>query len=560
MSDTIEDSGRATSAHVDQFVRKNLPDAELWPILDFSNLPKDISYPEMLNCAQELLDKSLGAKFGNKPVLHFAKVTWTYNNLYEKTNQIARVLVDDLGLIPGQRVLLRGANSPMMIACWFAVVKAGGVCVSTMPLLRAAELDTAVDKAEIGFALCDIEAAGEMQLTQSNKPSLAKVMYFTALGTGKVDGADLDIAAFKKEPTFTAVDTAADDPVLIAFTSGTTGAPKGAVHFHRDIMAITDCFPRHVWDIKPENVFCGTPPIAFTFGLGALVAIPMRFGASAVLLPQPTPEAVLSAIEKYKVTDLFTAPTMYRRIRSLLEGQNISSLQRCNSAGEPLMMDDWKNWHQATGIAIVDQLGSTEMLHNFIASPLGEQRPGSIGKAVQGYETRVFDDSGQPVAADIIGKLAVRGPVGCRYLDNEEKQREYVQDGWNVTGDLVRQDADGYIWYVGRGDGLIVSSGYNISAIEVEQVLMRHPGVEECAVIGVADEARGQIVHAFIVVTDGTSPDQALVKSLQTFVKDSIAPYKYPRAITFLDHLPKTETGKTQRFKLNNLIGKEAVQ
>ena len=532
------------SAHVDSFARDHLPPRDQWPAMDFASLPELRAYPKRMNCATELLDKQ-AARFGDRPVLHYNDTTWTYRQLLEASNRIARVLVEDLGVKPGHRVLLRAPNNPMYVACWFAVMKAGAVAVATMPLLRWRELTYIADKAEIAVALCDGRLRDELATTLEKSHHLKRALFFYA------DGPDsLEARMAAKPASFANVDTAWDDVCLIAFTSGTTGPAKGCMHFHRDILAICDTFSRYVLRPEPDDVFTGSPPIAFTFGLGALVTFPMHAGASTLLVEQYTPELTLQMIEKKKVTVLFTAPTAYRAMIDLVPKYRLGSLVKCVSAGEALPKATWEGWHKATGIRIIDGLGSTEMLHIFITSAGDGIRPGATGKAIPGYRAKVVDDEGREVPPGIVGRLAVQGPTGCRYLDNPERQAAYVQDGWNFTGDAYLRDTDGYFWYQARTDDMIISAGYNISGPEVEAVLLTHPKVLECAVIGAPDEARGMVVKAFVVLRDKTQATAQTVKELQDFVKAEIAPYKYPRRVEFADGLPRTQTGKLQRFAL----------
>ncbi|MBW7851939.1 MAG: AMP-binding protein [Rhodospirillales bacterium] len=539
--------GGVPSAHADQFVRSLLPPPELWPRMDYSTLPELRAYPDRLNAAVVLLDDMAAAGHRDRPVLHFDGVTWTYGELLARANRIARVLVEEFGLIPGERVLLRSMNTPMLVACWFAVLKAGGIVVATMPLLRAKELGFMLERARIRHALCEASLAEEMELAKARTPGLENLLYFSKGGDG---GAGLDRAMAGKPADFANVATAADDVALVAFTSGTTGNPKATVHFHRDCLASADCFPRYVAVTRPDDVFVGSPPLAFTFGLGMQTLFPMRFGASTVLVEKPTPEALLEAIQRYRATVLATAPTAYRTMTDMVGGYDISSLRMCVSAGEHLPKPTSDGWHTATGIRIIDGIGATEMMHIFISASGPDIRPGSTGKAIPGYQARVLDDDGNPLPPGSQGRLAVIGPTGCRYMDDPERQRTYVQDGWNLTGDIYEQDADGYFWYVARGDDMIISAGYNISGPEVESVLLAHPKVRECAVVASPDPARGNIVKAFVVLHDRAEATAGTVKELQDFVKAEVAPYKYPRAVEFVDDLPKTQTGKLQRFVL----------
>jgi 2-aminobenzoate-CoA ligase len=510
----------------------------------------ELAYPPRLNCAAELLDAAVAAGHGGRTVLHAAGTRWTYRQLLEAANRIAHVLVDDLGVVPGNRVLLRGPNNPMLVACWFAVLKAGGVVVCTMPLLRARELTFTADRARIALALCDTRLAEEceqaMRLTGDGAVRAGgRVVHYNSDAPGSVEALMRD-----KPATFDNCDTAADDVALIAFTSGTTGQGKGTMHFHRDVLAITDCFPRYVLRPRPDDVCCGTPPLAFTFGLGGLVLFPMRFGASAALIEQGTPANLLQAIEEFRATITFTAPTAYRAMCGMLAGRDVSSLRECVSAGEALPLATFEAWRKATGIRIIDGIGATEMLHIFISAAGDDIRPGATGRAVPGYEARVVDDAGAEVAPGTVGRLAVRGPTGCRYLDDVDRQRTYVQNGWNLTGDTYVMDADGYFWYRARTDDMIISGGYNIAGPEVEGVLLEHPSVQECAVIGAPDDERGQVVKAFVVLRAGVAPGAETAKALQDWAKAQIAPYKYPRRVEFVESLPRTATGKLQRYRL----------
>lgn len=545
--------GGVATAHVDTFAREMLPPRERWPAMDYSRI-RELDYPDHLNAAVALLDGAIARGWGDRVAFRSPGETVSYAELLERSNRIAHVLVDDCGLIPGNRVLLRGANSPMMVALWFAVLKAGGVVVCTMPLLRARELTFVADKARIAFAITDARLAGDCEQAMDSHANGvprtgARVLRY---GGTTPDELSLESLMATKPPMFDNVRTAADDVALIAFTSGTTGEGKGTMHFHRDVLAICDCFPTYVLKGGIDDVFIGSPPFAFTFGLGGLVLFPMRIGASAVLLEQATPPYLIDAIQKYGATIVFTAPTAYRAMLPFLTEFDVSSLRRCVSAGEALPLATFEAWRAATGLSIIDGIGATEMLHIFISASDTAIRPGSTGLVVPGYEARVVDKNMREAPRGEIGRLAVRGPTGCRYLDNLERQSAYVSEGWNLTGDSYRQDADGYFWYQARTDDMIVSSGYNISGPEVEGVLLEHPAVRECGVIGVPDEERGQIVKAFVVVATNHAPDATTAKALQDWVKQQLAPYKYPRAVEFIDALPRTATGKLQRYRLRN--------
>lgn len=521
----------------DDFARAHLPPRELWPQLCF-DLPQ-LRYPARLNCVAALLDAAVAGGGGARTAILADGQRWSYARLLQQVDRIAHVLRSDLRLIPGNRVLLRGANTPMMAACLLAVLKAGCIAVPTMPLLRARELSTILAKAEVNAVLC----AQGLRAELDGLPGLPPMLCFGA------DGAELERRMAAHGAPFTAHDTAADEVCLISFTSGTTGVPKGTMHMHRDLLAICDCFPRSMLQARPDDIFIGTPPLAFTFGLGGLLLFPLRFGAATVLLEKLTPDTLLQAIDAYAATICFTAPTFYRQMAPLAGKHGLRSLRLSVSAGEALPLATRDAWQAATGLAMTDGIGATEMLHIFISATGEGIRRGAIGKAIPGYQACIVDEAGVPQPPGVTGRLAVKGPTGCRYLA-DARQGEYVQHGWNLTGDTFEMDADGYFYYRARSDDMIVSAGYNIAGPEVEEALLRHPAVAECGVVGRADEERGQIVEAHVVLKDGFQGGDALAAELQDFVRQQIAPYKYPRAIRFLPALPRTETGKLQRFKL----------
>ena len=542
----------------DPFARDHLPPKSEWPEFVFDR--PEYRYPQQVNCVSELLDRRVeagdGARTAVTTLVDGQPVSCTYAQLLAQVNRIARVLKEDLQLVPGNRVLLRAPNTPMLAACWLAVVKCGLIAVGTMPLLRARELKQIIDKARVSAALCDARLKQELAVTLDRASEhyardLKKVVYFNDSAPDA-----LEARAARKPIQFDAHPTDRDDICLIAFTSGTTGQPKGTVHFHRDILVMADAFTTHVLKPSRDDIFCGTPPLAFTFGLGGLLAMPLRFGASTVLVEKLTPETLLQTIETTRATVCFTAPTMYRQMALLLADParkfDVRSLRKTVSAGEALPDATRQLWKQATGIEMIDGIGATEMIHIFIASAGTDVRPGAIGKVVPGYRAIVVDDDMREVSRGTIGKLAIKGPTGCRYLD-DDRQRTYVRDGWNLTGDTFIQDEEGYFHYQARADDMIVTSGYNVAGPEVESALLLHAAVAECGVVGVTDDERGQLVTAYVVLKPGHLPSAHLSDELQAFVKQTIAPYKYPRAIKFVDSLPRTETGKLQRFKLREL-------
>jgi len=529
-------------ARYDDFARAQLPPPEQWPELRF-DLPQ-LHYPERLNCVAQLVDAAVARGAGARIAIVGEHETWTYAQLQEKIDRIARVLRGPLALVPGNRVLLRGANNPMMAACILAVLKAGCIAVPTMPLLRARELATIADKARANAVLCAAGLRAEIDAMPSGRPD--QVLYF---GAGEAELQSLESLMARQPAHFDAADTAATDICLISFTSGTTGIPKGTMHFHRDVMAICDCFPRSILDSQPSDIFIGTPPLAFTFGLGGLLLFPLRVGATAVLLEKLTPESLLQAIETHHATICFTAPTFYRQMAPLADKYDLDRLKKTVSAGEALPLATRDSWQQATGLAMIDGIGATEMLHIFISAAGDQIRPGATGKPLPGYQACILDLDGHQVGPGVIGRLAVKGPTGCRYL-NDERQRDYVLNGWNLTGDAYEMDADGYFYYRSRTDDMIISAGYNIAGPEVEETLLRHPAVAECGVVGKPDEERGQIVEAHVVLKPAFEASAQMAAELQDYVKAQIAPYKYPRSIQFLSALPRTETGKLQRFKL----------
>ena len=531
------------SAHADTFSRDNLPPAEEWPELKLAGF----DYPEYMNCAVELTDRMVEKGFGDRTALIGNGRRRTYKELADWTNRLACALVENYGVRPGNRVLIRAPNNPAMVACWLAATKAGAVVVNTMPMLRAGELAAIVDKAQVQLALCDTRIKDELVACAKESRFLKQVVGFD--GTANHD-AELDRAALDKPVTFEAVATGRDDVCLLGFTSGTTGSPKATMHFHRDVLIIADGYAKEVLKVTPDDVFVGSPPLAFTFGLGGLAVFPLRFGATATLLESATPPNMVEIIQKYRATISFTAPTAYRAmLKALAEGADLSSLRIAVSAGETLPAPVYEEWEKKTGRPILDGIGSTEMLHIFITNRLDDRAPGVTGRPVTGYEAKVVDEGMNEVPRGQIGRLAVRGPTGCRYLA-DARQRNYVRDGWNLTGDSFIQDEEGRFHFAARSDDMILSSGYNIAGPEVEAALLSHPLVAECAVIGAPDEARGQIVEAHVVLANGAAADAETAKRLQDHVKATIAPYKYPRVVKFVAALPKTQTGKIQRFRL----------
>ena len=532
------------SAHVDTFCRDSLPPAGQLPDLQFT-LPA-LHYPDRLNCAEALLDQTVEARGPDRPCLLSQGQTWSYGDLLRSANQVARVLTEELGIAAGNRVLLRGPNNPWLAACWLGVIKAGGVVVTTMALLRAGELAAICDIARVDLALCDHRFTTE--LAAAGVPALRIVRY------GGDGHDDLVQRAARQPGSFSAVATAADDVAMVAFTSGTTGRPKAAMHFHREVLATADTFAARVLRPAPDDIFTGTPPLAFTYGLGGLLIFPLHAGAATLLLEKATPAELADHIAARGVTICSTAPTAYRAMLAAGKAGQLRGLRRPVSAGEPLSAAVWQAFYDATGVKIIDGIGSTEILHIFISAADEAIRPGSTGLPVPGYQAAILDEDGKQVPDGQPGRLAIKGPTGCKYLA-DGRQRNYVQDGWNLTGDTYIRDGDGYFWYQSRSDDIIVSSGYNIAGPEIEEVLLSHPDVTECGVVGVPDEARGQLVTAYVVLRDGASADAAKVGELQDFVKQRIAPYKYPRAITFLPALPRTNTGKLQRYRLRELSG-----
>ncbi|MGY6535132.1 MAG: AMP-binding protein [Pararhodobacter sp.] len=532
------------SAHVDTFTRDNLPPTDLWPELTLDGF----DYPETLNAAVELTDRMVEQGFGDHIALIGNGRVRTYKELSDWTNRIAHALVSDYGVQPGNRVMIRSANNPAMVACWLAATKAGAVVVNTMPMLRAGELAAIVDKAEISHALCDTRIMDELATCAKNSAYLKVVVGFD--GTANHD-AELDRAALSKPVRFDAVATGRDDVALLGFTSGTTGAPKATMHFHRDILIIADGYAREVLNVTPQDVFIGSPPLAFTFGLGGLAVFPLRFGAAACLLENASPPNMIEIIQKYRATVCFTAPTAYRvMLKAMDEGADLSSLRAAVSAGETLPAPVYDEWMAKTGKPMLDGIGATEMLHIFLTNRFGDSFPACTGRPVTGYEARIVGPDMETLPDGEVGRLAVRGPTGCRYMADEERQKVYVRNGWNLTGDSFWRDDKGYFHFAARSDDMIISSGYNIAGPEVEAALLAHDDVMECAVIGAADDERGAIVEAHVVLAEGVAADAETTKRLQDHVKATIAPYKYPRRVIFTKALPKTATGKIQRFRL----------
>jgi 2-aminobenzoate-CoA ligase len=533
------------TAHLDTYIRDRLPPRPLWPEMDYSALPELAAYPARFNAAVELLDRRVAEGLGDRPFLYWGRETWTFADVLARANRIARVLSEDCGLVPGNRVLLRSGNHPMLVASWYAVLKAGGVAIATMPVLRERELVYMIGKAKVQFAISDARLAADLEAARTKATDLRRVLYF---GDG-----DLEERMAAKPATFAAVDTAAEDVAIIGFTSGSTGTPKGTIHFHRDLLAAADCFIGHVVKIRPGDIVCGSPQIAFLYGLCAFLVDAPRFGAASVLLERATPETLLRTIEEHRATVCFSTPSGYKMMLERARDHDLSSLRVCVAGGEPLAPATFNAWRDITGVEMINGLGISELLHIFVSAAGADIRPGLIGRAVPGFRLRVVDEAFRDVAPGEVGQMIVKGPNGCRYLDDAERQAKYVRDGWNLSGDLVRLHDGGYLSYEARTDDMILTSGYNVSGLEVEAVLLEHPKVRECAVIGAPDRDRGEIVKAFVQLADGAAASAATVAELQDFVKAQIAAFKYPRAIEFVAELPHTATGKIQRGALRQL-------
>ncbi|MCY4383748.1 MAG: AMP-binding protein [Nitrospinae bacterium] len=541
------------SGHVDTFARDNLPPRSLWPEMDYGVLPELAAYPARINAGAVLIDEMAQGAQAERPAIYFGEALWSYRALLENAGRIASVLTERFGLVPGNRVLLRASNHPTLVAACLAVLKAGGVVIPTMPVMRERELSYVLDKAQVGFAICDEKLSEDLLAAAKSSESLEHVVLF---GADEPEG--LEALMAEASPEFQNADTAADDVALIGFTSGSTGTPKGTVHFHRDLLAVADTFPKYLFGLGPDDVVCGSPQIAFLYGFCAFITDALRFGASSVLLERGTPRDLLEAVERYKGTVCFSTPSGYKQMLDFADGYDLGSLRACIAGGESLEPSVFREWRERTGVSIINGLGISELLHIFISASGVDIRPGKIGRAAPGYKVRVVDEEMRDTPPGEVGQMIVKGPTGCRYLDDLERQRNYVRDGWNMTGDLCRVDEEGYISFEARTDDMINTGGYNVSGLEVEAVLLEHAIVRECAVVGSPNAERGEIVKAFVVLTGGAGAgsehaQDALVQELQDFVKAQLAPYKYPRAMEFLECLPLTATGKIQRGALRKL-------
>ena len=536
------------SAHTDGFIADNLPPRSLWPEMDYSVLPELAAYPPRFNAAVELLDRQAAAGYADKPMFHFGEAVWTWGDMLAEANRIANLLVEEFGLVPGNRVMLRSGNHPMLAAAWYAVLKAGGVAVTTMPTLRAREIGYIAAKARIQYVISHRALDDDVEAAAPACADLRQVLYF---GGDEADG--LEARAAGRHSTFANVDTSAEDVAIIGFTSGSTGTPKGTIHFHRDLLAAADCFVGHVVDIRPGDIVCGSPQIAFLYGLCAFLVDAPRFGASAVLLERATPKLLLETIEKTRATVCFSTPSGYKLMLEHAADYDLSSLRVCVGGGEPLAPAVFNRWKEIAGVPMINGLGISELLHIFISAAGDDIKPGAIGRQIPGFEVRVVNDAFEDTRPGEIGEMIVKGPNGCRYLDDEQRQAGYVRDGWNLSGDLCKVDEDGYIYYEARTDDMILTGGYNVSGLEVEAVLLEHPRVRECAVVGSPDPDRGAIVKAFVALADGAEGNGEIAGELQDFVKSQISAFKYPRAIEFVDALPLTATGKIQRGALRAL-------
>ena len=530
---------------MDTFVRDHLPPEEYWPEMDYGALPELAAYPPRMNAGVELIDRMARGEQAHRPAIHFGGALWTYADLLANANRIASLLTGEFGFVPGMRVLLRSSNHPMLVAACLGVLKAGGIVIPTMPVLRERELVYVLEKANVQYAICDVRLAADLKSAGKEAEFLKRILHFGDESPGGLESLMAD-----SPESFENADTSADDVALIGFTSGSTGAPKGTVHFHRDLLAAADTFPRHLFGIGPGDIICGSPQIAFLYGFCAFITDTLRFGSSAVLVERATPKTLLETIARYKATICFSTPSGYKQMLGIAGDYDLRSLRACIAGGEPLAPAVFNEWRKKTGVEIINGLGISELLHIFISASGKDIRPGKIGKAVPGYRVRVVNDAMKDSPPGEVGQMIVKGPTGCRYLDDLDRQRNYVRDGWNMTGDLCCVDEEGYISFEARSDDMINTGGYNVSGLEVEAVLLEHPRVRECAVVGSPDSLRGEIVKAFVVLSKKEGPPEDTVRELQEFVKSQLAPYKYPRAVEFMDELPLTPNGKIQRGAL----------
>ena len=536
------------TGHVDTFVRDHLAPEKYWPEMDYGALPELAAYPPRMNAGVELIDGMAKGPQASRPAVHFGDTLWTYADLLANANRIASLITGEFGFVPGMRVLLRSPNHPMLVAACLGVLKAGGIVIPAMPVLRERELAYVLEKAKVQYAICDVRLAGDLKNAGKKVDSLKKILCF---GDGSLGG--LESLMANSAESFGNADVSADDVALIGFTSGSTGTPKGTVHFHRDLIAAADTFPGHLFGIRPEDIVCGSPQIAFLYGFCAFVTDTLRFGGSAVLVERATPKTLLETIDRYKATICFSTPSGYKQMLGIAGDYDLRSLRVCIAGGEPLALAVFNGWKEKTGVEIINGLGISELLHIFISAGGKDIRPGTIGKAVPGYRVRVVDDAMEDSPPGEVGQMIVKGPTGCRYLDDLDRQRNYVRDGWNMTGDLCRIDEEGYVSFEARTDDMINTGGYNVSGLEVEAVLLEHPRVRDCAVVGSPDSLRGEIVKAFVILSENEEPLDDTVRELQEFVKSQLAPYKYPRGVEFMEELPLTPTGKIQRGALRKL-------
>ncbi len=536
------------TGHVDTFVRDHLAPEKYWPEMDYGALPELAAYPPRMNAGVELIDRMAKGPQASRPAVHFGETLWTYADLLANANRIASLITGEFGFVPGMRVLLRFPNHPMLVAACLGVLKAGGIVIPAMTVLRERELVYVLEKAKVQYAICDVRLAGDLKNAGKKVDSLKKILCF---GDGSLGG--LESLMANSAESFGNADVSADDVALIGFTSGSTGTPKGTVHFHRDLIAAADTFPGHLFGIRPEDIVCGSPQIAFLYGFCAFITDTLRFGGSAVLVERATPKTLLETIDRYKATICFSTPSGYKQMLGIAGDYDLRSLRVCIAGGEPLALAVFNGWKEKTGVEIINGLGISELLHIFISAGGKDIRPGTIGKAVPGYRVRVVDDTMEDSPPGEVGQMIVKGPTGCRYLDDLDRQRNYVRDGWNMTGDLCRIDEEGYVSFEARTDDMINTGGYNVSGLEVEAVLLEHPWVRDCAVVGSPDSLRGEIVKAFVILSENEEPLDDTVRELQEFVKSQLAPYKYPRGVEFMEELPLTPTGKIQRGALRKL-------
>ena len=536
-----------------------LPPEEMRPEKVYS-IPEVQDYPARLNPARELLDRNVEEGRGGKPALLFQDRVITYGALAEQANRLGNVLASH-GVEEEDRVVILSPNQPLSLVANFAALKLGAVPVPASPLLSPPEVSWVINNSEARALLVH---TAMLPLVEKARPEFSSEPVVLGLAPPSDELSKADVESVlplmeKADAALEAVLREKDRVGILLYTSGTTGKPKGVVHLVEEILAVADTFGHYGWKLRDDDVVFSPAPLAFAAGYGAMAIIPFRFGAAVSIMPRFEPEAAFETVQQHHATVLTILPTSYRKMLQVEGAEkrfDLSSVRMCTGGGEALTAETYGQWLDRFGLEIFEGFGTTEMFYVFVSVAVTEKaKPGSIGTPVPGYEVKVVSEEGNEVGPGEIGRMVAKGPTGTLYWRPQEENGRLMESqrhavvgkGWNVVGDYLYGDEDGYFWFVSREDDLIKSSGYRIGPEEIEMVILKHPAVADAGVIGVPDPVRGQNTKAFVVLTEGYAPSGELKQEIIDFCRNDIAVYKLPREVEFVETLPRTVTGKLLR-------------